>query len=270
MTHRGRLVIIAMLVSLSGVARADHRYDFYLSASGTDANDCLSEGTPCRTFDRIQTMYRVTDPDGIQAHSVVHVVGNVGGASDVSHNHLVTITGPTGIDANGHWTCPDRAAARLDTSLIEDHATVWHTCLTAGQIACRQSGIVDMDEIDFDGSNQVPLVATENCTKINVSNHVSISGPIAVFAGAPDGAWIQIVGDVCNKYPNQRMLYFFVGISGNFNLSGATFSTTPPCLPIVSGYRFYWDGVNATYPTSGGALAIPGHGSIGLNFNNTR
>src|SRR5262249_7703368 len=150
----------------------------------------------------------------------------------------------TGVDANGNWTCPDRAAARLDQSLTEDHATVWHTCLTAGQIACRQSGIVDMDEIDFDGSNQVPLSAGENCTKINVSNHVSISGPIAIFAAATDGAWIQIIGDVCNKYTNQRMAYFFLGISGNFNLAGATFSTTPPCRPIVSGYRFYWDGVN--------------------------
>jgi len=143
------LCVIAFALLLSSSA---HAAQWYAAPDGDDGNDCLTVLTACKTAQAtVQKM-----PLGM--HGLHLAPGVYDETIDVSHGRQVSISGPISAERS----CPDMNAVTVRRFCVQDNATIWVSCLSTGQVECRQWSIADVFDVRFFGMER-PLVAKETC-----------------------------------------------------------------------------------------------------------
>src|SRR5262249_10920037 len=199
----------------------------YAAPGGDDGNDCLTVHTACKTAQAaVQRM-----PLG--AH-VLHLAPGVYDETiDVYHGRQVFISGPTGAEGS----CPDMNAVTVRQFLVQDNATIWVRCLSAGQVTCRQWSIADVVDVRFFGMERTTLIARETC-RINTGGTLVLDSAFIVFAGADNYSSIILGGNIVVAREGLTSVEYFVGaIDATVDLSNAKFSGHR----LQAGKRFYLD-----------------------------
>jgi hypothetical protein len=228
------LCAIAFALLLSCPAHAEQ---WYAAPDGDDGNDCLTVHTACKTA---QAAVRKMPPG---AHGLHLAPGVYDETIDVSHGRQVSISGP----------CPDMNAVTVRQFLVQDNATIWVSCLSTGQVACRQWSIADVIDVRFFGMGRTALAAGETC-RINTARTLVLDSAFVVFAVAQNYSTIYLAGDIVVAREGLTSVAYFVhAVDATVDLSGAKFSGHP----LQAGKRFYLDhGVLVLPPT--GVQSIPG------------
>jgi len=244
-----------LLAVLAGPVQAA---ELYISPTGNDNGNCRTPASACATFDRVIPLMPLTDPNGVSAVvNILHVLGDMG-AQQLSLDHLVRIrVVGSGIGTDG-VTCTNPALSRVARTWAQNQSVLWHQCITLGQAAAREYSTSVVNDVIFDGSFPIAMVATEQA-KLNTTGPVTIAGAITEFADL-DNSMFQQVGNIDNNVAGLTVGAFFYGVKGVFRLQYGTYSGHP-----VQGLRFWTDASDFTFPIVGGALAIPGTSSNGQN-----
>jgi hypothetical protein len=231
------VIVFALLLSCS--AHAEH---WYVAPDGDDGNDCQTVHTACKTAQAaVQKM-----PLG--AHWLSLAPGIYDETVNVSHGRQVSISGPIGAEGS----CPDMNAATVRQFWVQDNATIWVSCLSTGQVACRQWSIADVLDVRFFGVDRTVLAATETC-RINTGRTLVLDSAVVVFAGADNYSTIHLSGEIVVAREDLSVAYFVGAVDATVDLSSAKFSGHP----LQAGKRFYLDhGVLVLPP--GGIRSIPG------------
>ena len=236
MFHRLCVSVFALLLSCSA-----HAEQWYAAPDGDDGNDCLT--LPCKTAQAaVQKM-----PPG--SHGLYLAPGVYDETINVSHGRQVSISGPIGADGS----CPDMNALTVRQFWVQDNATIWVSCLSTAQVACRQWSIADVLDVRFFGMERAALVAKETC-RINTGRTLVLDSAFVAFARAENYSTIYLAGDIIVAREGLTSVAHFVGaIDSTVDLSNAKFSGHP----LQAGKRFSLDhGVLVLPP--GGIKPIPG------------
>jgi hypothetical protein len=244
MFHCLCVIVFALLLSCSA-----HAEQWYAAPDGDDGNDCLTVRTACKTAQA--AVHKM--PLGM--HGLHLAPGVYDETIDVSHGRQVSISGPIGAERS----CPDMNAVTVRQFWVQDNATIWVSCLTTGQVACRQWSIADVFDVRFfgmertSGMGRTPLGANETC-RINTDRTLLLDSAFVVFAAAQNYSTIHLAGDIIVAREGlTSAAHFVAAIDATVDLSNAKFSGHP----LRAGKRFYLDhGVLVLPP--GGIQSIPG------------
>src|SRR5262249_19505829 len=139
----------------------------------------------------------------------------------VSHGRQVSISGPT-----AERRCPDMNAVTVRQVWAADNATIWVSCLSTGQVACRQWAIADVFDVRFFGVEGTALVATDTC-RVNTARTLVLDSASVVFASAQNYSTVYLCCDIVVAREGLTVGYFVDAVDSTVDLSGAKFSGHP-------------------------------------------
>jgi hypothetical protein len=238
MFHRLCVISFALLVSCPA-----HAELWYPAPGGNDRNNCLTARRACKTAQAAVRKMRVG------AHALLLAPGVYDEAIDVSHGRQVSIFGPIGADGS----CPDMYAVTVRQFWAQDNATIRVSCLSTGQISCRQWSTADVLDVRFFGTEGIALAANETC-RINTARTLVLDKAFVIFAGANNYSTVFLGGDIeVAREGLTSVAYFVSAFDSTVDLTQAKFSGHP----LQAGKRFSLDhGVLVLPP--GGVQSIPG------------
>lgn len=247
--------LCALFFALALSASSASAQSYFISASGSDANNCLSVAAPCLTAQHAADLC----PNAAYC-SVIYAPGVYSGrATSVTYYKTITLTGPL----DGRGNCPDRSAVTIDDGgrpltlfWAQDHAILTLNCMTlkayaSGSIGfgSRQFSIGDVNNINFGTFAGGLGLAIAETSKMNVLSP-GIYGNASRWASAADGSTLTVGGTVTTSGAS-----FDVALISS--LFGALVNFYPSSVTgTISGYSYQCAG--GTIKNAG---AMPGSGA---------
>lgn len=241
------LKVAVILMALASPAFAG---EYFFSLDGDDASDCTRRTVPCRTP---QLLIRKLS----QGRHVLNLAPGHYSKIDVFHGLQVAIWGPY----TGNGTCTDLGAVTVDSVSVQDNATIWVHCLTAGDIGCRQWSIADISNVVVGHDGGVPLAINETC-RINTMQDIRIKANVSALAIVQNYSTLHVGGRVIFDHEDTIPAYLFRAVDSTIDLRSAMFSGHTPS----KGLKFSLDHGVLHLP-KGGLDAIPGKDFEMINYS---
>jgi hypothetical protein len=163
-----RFLIILFSLFTAHAAKAD---SYFVAKSGDDNNDCLSDNSPCATWQHAIDLC----PGGPKACAVSVAAGVYIENPSVNYYKMVVVTGD----------CASITAVTLKGTLYgQDHSIVGIQCAQVKAISTRQYAIMDHFFVTFADNPGGFHISANESSKINCLSAEYISGDAAYHLGA--------------------------------------------------------------------------------------